>query len=138
MDIGALKLALVYLVSATAFLAIDAVWLVKISPKLYKDNIGHLMADKPNLGAAGLFYAIFIVGLLAFVIVPALNKQSLAHAAGFGALFGLVAYATFDLTSQAVFKDWPTKITLIDLAWGAFLCATVSSLAYLIADKYII
>lgn len=138
MDIGIVKLIWIYLLSGITFLLIDGLWLTKISPKLYKDNIGHLLADKPNLVAAGLFYLIFLIGLLVFVIVPALNKGSLSYALFFGALFGLVTYATFDLTNQAVLKGWPVKITLIDLAWGTLLCAIVSALVYLFASRYIV
>lgn len=138
MDITLIKLIWIYLVGALSFIVVDAVWLGKISPKLYKENIGHLMADKPNLLAAGLFYGIFLIGLLAFVVVPALNKESLWYAVGFGALFGLVTYSTFDLTAQAVLKNWPVKITVIDLVWGIILCTLVSTITYLIASKYIV
>ncbi|MEI6237344.1 MAG: DUF2177 family protein [Candidatus Saccharibacteria bacterium] len=132
------KILLVYLLSFGVFLAIDSVWLLKISPKLYKNNIGHLMADKPQLWAALLFYLIFIAALLVLVLIPALNDKSLAHAAAFGAVFGLVTYATFDLTSQAVFKDWPTKITILDLVWGTSLTTLVSVIVYWLSDKFIV
>jgi len=93
------------------------------------------MADKPNLPAAGLFYMIYIVGLVVFVVQPAVQKESIMFAATRGALFGLVAYATFDLTSLAVLKDWPVKITVIDLIWGTLLTAAVCALATFIALK---
>ena len=127
----------VYGITFLSFLGLDSVWLGVIAPKLYRNYLGHLMADKPNFIAAGVFYAIFIVGLVAFVVVPALDKQSLAHATMFGALFGLVTYATFDLTSQAVFKNWPTTITVIDMAWGTILAAGVSTVAYLLANAFV-
>lgn len=135
---SAVKILLVYLLSFGVFLAIDSIWLVKVSPKLYKDNIGHLMADKPQLWAALLFYLIFLAGLLVLVLIPALNDKSMVHAAAFGAVFGLVAYATFDLTSQAVFKDWPIKITVLDLLWGTSLTTVVSVIVYWISDKFIV
>lgn len=119
-----------------SFIGIDAIWLAKVAPKLYKDQIGHLMATKPNLGAAVVFYIIYVVGLVVFVIQPAVSKQSILFAAFRGALFGLVAYATFDLTSMAVLKDWPLKITVIDLLWGSILTASVCSLATFLALKY--
>lgn len=122
-----------YLISFACFLGIDALWLAKISPKLYKEQIGHLMAEKPNLGAAGLFYLIYILGLVVFIVQPAVQKESLMYAASRGALFGLVAYATFDLTSLAVLKNWPVKITVIDLIWGSVLTASVCALATFIA-----
>lgn len=135
MDLKVFKLLVTYLVSAVAFSVIDFVWLAKVAPKLYKDNIGHLMADKPNLPAAIAFYSIFLVGLLIFVIVPALQKSSLSHATIYGALFGFFTYATFDLTSNAVFKNWPFKITVIDMVWGTILCTLVSVATYLIIQK---
>lgn len=135
MDFNLVKYLMIYGISAVSFLIIDFFWLAKVAPKLYKDNIGHLMADKPNIGAAAVFYTIFLIGLLVFVIVPALQKSSLMHAGLYGAVFGVVTYATFGLTSQAVFKDWPTKISVIDMLWGAFLCAVVSIITYFIAQK---
>lgn len=118
-----------------SFIAIDAVWLTKVAPRLYKANIGHLMAAQPNLAAAAAFYIVYIIGLIAFVIDPAVTKQSLSFAVTRGALFGLVAYATFDLTGMAVLKNWPLKITIIDLAWGTLLTASVCLLATFLALK---
>ena len=94
------------------------------------------MADKPNLLAAGLFYVIYIVGLVVFVVQPAVADKSVIYAATRGALFGLVAYSTFDLTSQAVFKDWPVKVTAVDLLWGTLLTAGVCSLATWLFIKF--
>lgn len=122
-----------YALSMVSIIGLDSLWLTKISPKLYKEQIGHLMADKPNLPAAGLFYIIYILGLVVFVVQPAVDKGSVLYAATRGALFGLVAYATFDLTSLAVLKNWPLKITLIDLTWGAVLTSGVCTLATFIA-----
>ncbi len=122
-----------YVLSFLCFLGLDSLWLTKVSPKLYKEQIGHLMADKPNLGAAGLFYLIYITGLVVFVVQPAVQKESIMYAASRGALFGLVAYATFDLTSLAVLKNWPVKITVIDLIWGSVLTASVCALASFLA-----
>lgn len=118
-----------YLLSFGSLLALDSVWLVKVAPKFYKTHIGHLMADNPNLLAAGLFYAIYIAGLVVFVVQPAVAEKSVVYAATRGALFGLVAYSTFDLTSNAVFKNWPAQVTVIDLIWGTLLTTGVSSLA---------
>lgn len=124
-----------YVISFISLIGLDSVWLTLISPKLYKSQIGHLMAKKPNLPAALLFYMIYIVGAVAFVVQPAVAQKSLWFAASRGALLGLVAYATFDLTSLAVLRDWPLKITLIDLTWGTILTAAVCTLATFIALK---
>lgn len=122
-------------IAFVSLLGVDSLWLTKIAPKLYKDNIGHLMAEKPNLSAAGLFYVIYIIGLVYFVIYPAHLDAAPMRAFYRGAIFGLVAYATFDLTGQAVFKNWPTKITIIDLLWGTVLTATVCALSTFISVK---
>lgn len=121
-----------------SFIGLDSVWLAKIAPNLYKQQIGHLMATKPNLAAAALFYILYVTGLVVFVIKPAIVKESIMHALTYGALFGLVAYATFDLTSMAVLKDWPIKITVIDLMWGSILTASVCGLATFLALRFAI
>jgi uncharacterized membrane protein len=76
-----------------------------------------------------------LFGLVVFVITPAIEKQSWMHTLIFGALFGLVCYATYDLTNLAVAKDWPLLVTIVDLAWGAVLAASVSTITYFIANK---
>lgn len=126
-----------YGIAFLSLLGLDSLWLAKIAPKLYKDNIGHLMADKPNLFAAGLFYMIYIAGAVYFVIYPAFTERSVSQAFLRGAILGLVSYATFDLTGQAVFKNWPAKITAIDMLWGTVLTASVCALSVLIATRVI-
>lgn len=125
-----------FLTACVALVGLDAIWLAKIAPSLYKNNIGHLMAKNPNMAAAGLFYFIYIIGLVVFVIYPAYENKSIAEAVVKGALFGLVSYATFDLTAQAVFKNWPIKITIIDLTWGTVLTSSICLIATSIAIKY--
>ena len=122
------SLVLRYLVTTGIFLLIDAIWLGLVAPKLYKANIGHLMAEKPNLIAAGVFYLLYIAALLFFVIDPALIKASVWQAVWTGAFLGLVMYATYDLTNLATLRNWPLKITVIDLAWGTFITAATSGI----------
>ena len=126
-----------YALAFISLIGLDSLWLTKIAPSLYKKNIGHLMAEKPNLAAAGLFYLIYIAGAVYFVIYPAYTDKSVYAAFYRGAILGLVSYATFDLTSQAVFKNWPTKITIIDLLWGTVLTASVCALATFLSIKFI-
>ena len=80
-----------------------------------------------NWAAAIIFYLLFIAGLVLFVLIPAVDKDSLLHVMIYGALFGLLTYATYDLTNLATLKDWPVKITLVDLAWGTFLRVFINS-----------
>lgn len=117
------------------FLAIDMVWLGLVAKDFYREQIGVLLKPDVNWTAAIIFYLIFIAGLVAFVIAPAIEKGSWTHALLFGALFGVVCYATYDLTNLAVAKDWPLSVTMVDLAWGAVLASSVSVITYFIASK---
>ena len=121
-----------YLIAAVLFLLLDLTWLGSIGRPLYQARIGHLMADPPNAGAAAAFYAIFVAGVVFFVVHPAVADGSWVRALVVGAFFGLVTYATWDLTNLAVLKDFPSSIVPIDLAWGVFLSAMVSVLTTLI------
>jgi uncharacterized membrane protein len=124
-----------YLITLPVFFTIDMVWLILVAKNFYQQQIGYLMKATPNWAAAIIFYLLFIVGLVVFVISPALVKHSLSQAVLLGALFGLISYATYDLTNLATVKDWPLAVTVVDLIWGSVLAATVSGLAYFIAAK---
>ena len=97
----------------------------------YRKHLGFLLADQPNWWAAVAFYLILVAGIVIFSISPALQAGSLPKALVLGGLFGLVTYATYDLTNQATVKDWPGIVTFIDLCWGVALSASVSCLGYL-------
>lgn len=124
-----------FAISLPVFFAIDMIWLVLVAKNFYRAQIGSLMKADVNWTAAIIFYFIFVAGLVAFVISPALEKNSWTHALIFGALFGLVCYATYDLTNLAVAKDWPLLVTIVDLAWGTVLAASVSTVTYFIVSK---
>ena len=108
------------LATTVAFLALDAVWLTTMGSRLYQPAIGHLMRADVDWIAAALFYVLYLAGLAAFALAPSKDAGS---AAARGALFGLVAYATYDLTNQATLRDWPWLVTVVDLAWGSFASA---------------
>jgi uncharacterized membrane protein len=124
-----------YAIALPVFFAIDMVWLGLVAKDFYRGQIGSLMKSDINWTAAISFYLLFIVGLVVFVITPAVEKGSWTYALVFGAFFGLITYATYDLTNLATLKDWPILVTLVDLAWGAVLAASVSVVTYLIASK---
>ncbi len=121
-----------YLLAAGLFVAIDAVWLSTMTKLFYNKHMSGMLAAKPNFVAAAVFYAIYILGIVVFVLNPALEKDSLSFAIGAGALLGLTMYATYDLTNQATLKKWPTILTVVDLAWGTFVTSLVSTIAFLI------
>lgn len=126
------KLFIHYGIVFVVFFAIDLIWLGVIAKNLYAKHLGYLMAPSVNWIAAVLFYLLFILGLLVFVIEPGLIKQNLTELILTAALFGLVTYATYDLTNLATLKDWPLIITIIDLAWGMSLSVLVSTISYFI------
>jgi uncharacterized membrane protein len=123
-----------YFIALPVFFVIDMLWLGLIAKNFYAQQVGFLMKPNINWIAAILFYLLFIVGLVIFAISPALEKGSWVLALFSGALFGLISYATYDLTNLATIKDWPLLVTVVDLAWGAVLAASVSIITYFIAN----
>lgn len=125
-----------YIATFVIFMGIDMIWLGVISKKLYAEKLGYIMASKVNWLAAVIFYLLFIVGLLFFVILPAIQKGSWSYALLAGLLFGLITYATYDLTNLATIRDWPLLITIIDLIWGSFISGTTAVLSFLVIQKF--
>lgn len=124
-----------YLGTLGVFLVIDLVWLGFIARGLYAAQLGGLMADKVIWPVGIAFYALYVVGILVFAVLPAFESGGLVRAALLGAAFGFFAYATYDLTNWATLKDWPALIVPIDLAWGTILTGTVATAGYLIGTK---
>ncbi|HUO22499.1 MAG TPA: DUF2177 family protein [Caulobacteraceae bacterium] len=122
-----LKLVIAYGATAVVFLTMDACWLTLMNARLYRPVLGPLLSDKIDIGAALAFYAIYIAGLVGFAVRPALARGEWQTAALSGALLGLFAYATYDLTNQATLRLWSLKITLADLAWGVTVSAVASA-----------
>ncbi len=126
-----LKFIQLYLVTLGAFFVIDMIWLGLVARKFYRDQLGFVMRAKVNWPAAIVFYLLFIAGLVFFVTYPALAQGSWFYAFITGAFFGLIAYATYDLTNLATLKDWPLTVTLVDLVWGSFLSGTLALIGFL-------
>ncbi len=124
-----------FTIALPVFFAIDIIWIGFLAKDFYRSQIGTLLKSDVNWTAAIIFYLIFIAGLVTFVIAPAVEKGSWSHALIFGALFGLVCYATYDLTNLALAKDWPVLVTIVDLVWGAFIASAVSVVTYFIVNK---
>ncbi len=122
-----------FLIAGVLMGAIDGVWLSFVADRFYKSQVGALLRQKPNMGAAMVFYVLYLIGLVVFVIHPAVNTGSLASTMAYGGLFGLVAYGTYDLTNLATLKSWPLKLVIVDMVWGTFLTSVVAGLAYCLA-----
>ncbi len=124
-----------FFIALPVFFVIDMIWLVLVAKNFYQNQIGFLMKPDINWFAAIIFYILFIAGLVVFVISPAVEKHSWVHALLFGALFGLITYATYDLTNLATLKDWPLTVTIVDLVWGSVLSALISVITFIIKEK---
>lgn len=111
---------------------LDALWLGIVAKRFYRSQIGVLLLDKPKMIPAVLFYVIYLVGVTVFVTLPAIQVDSCGFALAYGALFGLVAYATYDLTNLATIKGFRLKVVIVDMLWGAVLTALVATGTYLI------
>jgi uncharacterized membrane protein len=125
-----------FLVAFAVFMVIDLIWLGVIAAPFYRNQIGFLMAKNVNWVAAVLFYIIFIVGMVVFVIQPALTAQSITTAILLGALFGLVTYATYDLTNLATLEGWPLTLVVVDIIWGTTLSVLVSTITYILMNAF--
>jgi uncharacterized membrane protein len=119
-------------------LAIDAVWLFTMSKRFYSNQIGNLLADSPRLAPAAVFYLIYALGASILVVVRAVDADSgYLQVFLWGALLGLFAYATYDLTNEATLKEWPVIVTIVDLIWGALLTAVVSIIAVSLTRTFV-
>ena len=139
------KIVMAYVATALVFGVLDAVWLRNAGPLLYRPALGELLADKFRLAPAITFYVIYIAGLTYFAVVPGILSNSAAGASAFagvplsvlhGALIGLLAYATYDLTNQATMKVWPSHVTLIDMAWGSVASGFAAGVATFIVTRF--
>lgn len=125
-----------YLIALSVFIVIDMIWLGFVAKNFYIKQIGSFMKADVGWVPALVFYLLFVAGLIVFVVSPALKNKDIMHAVVLGAFFGLVTYATYDLTNLATLKDWPLIVTIVDLIWGVVLSASVSSITYIIYTRF--
>jgi uncharacterized membrane protein len=129
-----MKYVYLYILTFIVFLAIDFIWLNWIAKNLYSQKIGHLLAENPNLIAAGVFYLLFVGASLVLAVLPGYEAQSLTKTILLGAIFGMITYATYDLTNLATLKEWPLSVTIIDIIWGTSLSTATAVAGYYIAN----
>lgn len=130
------RFTLAYVGSAVSMLALDIVWLSTMAERLYRPQLGELLADDFRLGPAMAFYALYLFGVVYFVVLRALTEGGWKKAALDGALLGLVAYGVYDLTNQATLRHWPVLVTSLDLVWGSFLTAVSAVAGYQAARRF--
>lgn len=122
-----------YFATLLTFLILDGLWLGVVARKFYASQMGSLLRDNVNFLAAGGFYIAYVGGIVFFAIAPALADGSWKTAALRGAIFGLLAYGTYDMTNLATIKDWPLTMSVVDMAWGTLLTASAAIAGYLAA-----
>lgn len=131
------KILTAYTATAITLLALDLLWLGVIAKPLYQQGIGHLMAEKPNIPVALLFYALFAAGLTWFAVLPGAAPVGWGRALGTAALFGFFCYATYDLTNLATLKAWPWGLAMLDMAWGSAVSAVSAAAGKLALDRWV-
>jgi len=121
-----------YGVTLLVFVTLDLIWLGVVAKRFYRTQLAGLIADKFNFWAALAFYLVYPLGVVSFAVVPALSSDSWSDAAVWGAMLGFFAYATYDLTNLATLREWPVRLTVVDLAWGTVLTALAATCGQLI------
>ncbi|MBV4469460.1 DUF2177 family protein [Pseudomonas siliginis] len=127
------KALIAYVATLLTFLLLDGIWLGLLMAPTYRELLGPLMLEKPLLLPAAVFYCLYVIGCVVFVVLPAVSWQ---RAAKLGALLGLVAYGTYDLTNWATLRDWSVQVSLMDWAWGTVATAVACTVGYLVAKRF--
>ena len=131
-----MRYVVAYIVTAVVFLGLDALWLSQIALGMYRRELGTLLLDRPNLVVAGLFYLLFVIGIVVLAIVPALNGGGWVTALVAGAVLGLVAYGTYDITNLSTLRNWSLTVTVADLIWGTALTAVSATVGYFVVSWF--
>lgn len=121
-----------YVATAVVFFAMDFIWLSTAVNGIYRPRIGSLLLERPNLPVAASFYLLYVVEIVVFAVLPALRDGDWGRAAWSGALLGVVAYGTYDMTNLATLRDWSATVSLVDLAWGTVATAVSATIGMLV------
>jgi uncharacterized membrane protein len=119
-----------------SFLLIDALWLGVVAKNFYRDQLGELMLPSPNFTVAAVFYLFFAAAIVALAVRPALDGGAIWSAIGYGAVLGLAAYGTYDMTNLSTLKGWPISLSIVDLVWGTILTSVASACGYMVARYF--
>jgi len=127
---------LLYISTAIVFLALDVVMLKKVMYPLFSANIGPMMLEDLRMGPAAVFYLFYVVGVVWFVSIPALNVGSIAQAFFAGAVLGALAYGTYEFTNFATLKCWTAQMVMVDVIWGAVLTGTSAAVGVAVTKYF--
>lgn len=125
-----------YAGTAISLFIADAIWLGLVARTFYRDQLGSLMLPSPNFAIAAVFYIFFAVAVVVLAVMPGLKSGSLAAAVGYGAVLGLAAYGTYDITNLATLKGWPVTMSIVDMTWGTFVTALSAGCGFLVARYF--
>jgi uncharacterized membrane protein len=128
---------LVYAIMAVAFLGLDFAWLSLTMKPLYRAHLGGLLMEKPDLLAAGVFYLLYPVGILVLAVMPSAAPGNWAHAVCSGAVLGVMAYGTYNMTNQATLNGWSATVSVVDTTWGGVATAVVSGIGYAVTKRFL-
>ena len=118
------------------FVVLDLLWLGVVAVGFYQRELAALLRPDPVWSVAAVFYVMYLAGVMVFAVAPALDAGAWTAALWRGAVFGLIAYATYDLTNLATLRDFPARLAVVDMAWGTVLTATVSVAAYFAGSRF--
>ena len=124
-----------YAIATVILFVLDFIWLGTIATNFYRNQLGDMMLTDIKRGIAAAFYLTYTVGIVLFAVKPAIDSQNILMALGYGALFGFLAYGTYDFTNMATLKDWPVKMSIVDIAWGTFVTGFTAVSTYWIVQK---
>lgn len=130
-----MKYLILYIVGLVTLLVLDFLWLGVISKNFIQKEIGHLMAENFNVIAAGLFYLIYVAVLLILIVLPVMKDCNWGKLITNASLFGMICYATYDLTNLATLKNWPVQMTIVDILWGTFVTIATAAATYYASIK---
>ncbi|MFK0335164.1 DUF2177 family protein [Rhizobium sp. NPDC090275] len=119
-----------YIATLLSFLLMDAVWLGLVAKSFYRQQVGDLMLPSPSLGVAAAFYVVFAIAIVVLAVRPGLGASSVWVAVGYGAVLGLAAYGTYDMTNLSTLKGWPVSLSIVDMIWGTVLTSVASACGY--------
>lgn len=131
------RYAIAYLATACVFFALDYLWLSRVAIGFYKSQMGEIMRPQPNFTAAGVFYLFYIAGIVYFAVMPSTQNGGLTTALISGALLGLFAYGTYDMTNLATLKAWTLSLSVVDMGWGMVLTGLSAAAGYLAVSRFL-
>lgn len=123
---------ILYFATLLTMVPLDILFIGKISKPVFNADVGNILSQNPNMVAAVVFYLLYMVGIIVFATATAASWKT---ALLYSALFGFMAYMTFEFTNRVILESWTWRLVLIDTAWGTFVTALAGTVGWLIASK---